>query len=216
MTDVIEVRANVKVSTALRHLRQMQTLPPQTDVLMVVDRQGTYRGALPLSALVTSGLDTRVADVMRTDLAGIPVATPGTEVARLFQDHDLVSAPVVDEVSRLVGRITVDDVVDLIREDSERTMMQVAGLAGSQTLTLVIRSLALGPVQKGNLRELINRELGISVLNGLLWAGVIALLAVAWFGDWGLGGVLGIAILTTVTDVIGFFAFRGLATWWLL
>lgn len=216
MTDVIEVRANVKVSTVLRYLRQMQTLPPQTDVLMVVDRQGTYRGALPLSALVTSGLDTRVADVMRTDLAGIPVAIPGTEVARLFQERDLVSAPVVDEVSRLVGRITVDDVVDLIREDSERTMMQVAGLAGSQMLTLVIRSLALGPVQKGYLPELINRELGISVLNGLLWAGVIALLAVAWFGDWGLGGVLGIAILTTVTDLIGFFAFRGLATWWLL
>jgi len=308
-TDVIEVRANVKLSTVLRYLRQLNALPPQTDVLMVVDRQGTYRGALPLSALLTSGLDTRVADVMRTDLAGIPVDTPGTDVARLFQDHDLVSAPVVDEASRLVGRITVDDVVDLIREDSERTMMQMAGLddeadifapvlvssqrravwlginlltaflaawvigrfqatiaqlvalavlmpivasmggiAGTQTLTLVIRGLALGQVQKGNLRVLISRELGISILNGLLWAGVIALLAVAWFGDWGLGGVLGIAILinllcaavaglaiplildrmgidpalagsvilTTVTDVIGFFAFLGLATWWLL
>ena len=308
-TDVIEVRADVKVSTVLRYLRQLSTLPPQTDVLMVVDRQGAYRGALPLSALVTSGLETRVADVLRTDLAGIAVDLPGTEVARLFQDHDLVSAPVVDAQGRLVGRITVDDVVDLIRENSERTMMQMAGLdeeadifapvlvsarrralwlginlltaflaawvigrfqatlaelvalavlmpivasmggiAGSQTLTLVIRGLALGQVQKGNLRELMNRELGISALNGVLWAGVIALLAVAWFGDWGLGGVLGLAILinllcaavaglaipllldrlgidpalagsvvlTTVTDVIGFFAFLGLATWWLL
>jgi magnesium transporter len=308
-TDVIEVRADVKVSTVMRYLRQLGTLPPQTDVLMVVDRQGIYRGALPLSALVTSGLDLRVADVMRTDLAGIPVDTPGTDVARLFQDHDLVSAPVVDAAQRLVGRITVDDVVDLIRENSERAMMQMAGLdeeadifapvlvsarrravwlginlltaflaawvigrfqatlaeivalavlmpivasmggiAGSQTLTLVVRGLALGQVQKGNLRELMNRELGISVLNGVLWAVVIALLAVAWFGDWGLGGVLGLAILinllcaavaglaipvlldrrgidpalagsvilTTVTDVIGFFAFLGLATWWLL
>jgi magnesium transporter len=308
-TDVIEVRADVKVGTVLRYLRQLDTLPPQTDVLMVVDRQGAYRGALPLSALLTSGLEARVADVMRTDLAGIPVDLPGTEVARLFQDHDLVSAPVVDEAQRLVGRITVDDVVDLIREDSERTMMQMAGLdeeadifapvlvssrrravwlginlltaflaawvignfqatlaqlvalavlmpivasmggiAGSQTLTLVIRGLALGQVQKGNLRVLMSRELGISVINGLLWAGVIALLAVAWFGDWGLGGVLGVAILvnllcvavaglaipllldrmgidpalagsvilTTVTDVVGFFAFLGLATWWLL
>jgi magnesium transporter len=308
-TDVIEVRADVKVSTVLRYLRQLDILPPQTDVLMVVDRQGIYRGALPLSTLVTSGLDARVAELMRTDLAGIPVDTPGTEVARLFQDLGLVSAPVVDAASRLVGRITVDDVVDLIREDSERAMMQMAGLddeadifapvlvssrrravwlginlltaflaswvigrfqatlsqlvalavlmpivasmggiAGSQTLTLVIRGLALGQVQKGNWRELLNRELGISVLNGLLWSGVIALLAVAWFGDWGLGGVLGIAILinllcaaaaglaiplmldrlgidpalagsvilTTVTDVIGFFAFLGLATLWLL
>jgi magnesium transporter len=308
-TDVIEVRPDVKVGTVLRYLRQLDTLPPQTDVLMVVDRQGTYRGALPLSALVTSGLETRVAEVMRSDLAGIPVDTPGTDVARLFQDLDLVSAPVIDAGARLVGRITVDDVVDLIREDSERAMMQMAGLddeadifapvlvssrrravwlginlltaflaswvigrfqatlsqlvalavlmpivasmggiAGSQTLTLVIRGLALGQVQKGNWRELMNRELGISALNGLLWSGVIALLAVAWFGDWGLGGVLGAAILinllcaavaglaipllldrmgidpalagsvilTTVTDVIGFLAFLGLATWWLL
>jgi magnesium transporter len=250
-----------------------------------------------------------VADVMHTDLASIPVDTPGTEVARLFQNFDLISAPVVDAASRLVGRITVDDVVDLIREDSERTMMQMAGLddeadifapvlvssrrralwlginlltaflaawvigrfqatlsqlvalavlmpivasmggiAGSQTLTLVIRGLALGQVQKGNWRDLLSRELGISILNGLLWSSVIALLVVAWFGDWGLGGVLGVAILinllcaavaglaiplmlarlgidpalagsvvlTTVTDVIGFFAFLGLATWWLL
>ncbi|CAN5897390.1 magnesium transporter [soil metagenome] len=308
-TDVIEVRADVKVNTVLRYLRQLDTLPPQTDVLMVVDRQGIYRGALPLSALVTSGLETRVAELMRTDLAGIPVDTAGTDVARLFQDLDLVSAPVVDAGSRLVGRITVDDVVDLIRDDSERAMMQMAGLddeadifapvlvssrrralwlginlltaflaswvigrfqatlsqlvalavlmpivasmggiAGSQTLTLVIRGLALGQVQKGNWRELMNRELGISILNGVLWSSVIALLAVAWFGDWGLGGVLGVAILinllcaavaglaipllldrlgidpalaggvilTTVTDVIGFFAFLGLATWWLL
>lgn len=245
-TDVIEVRADVKVGTVLRYLRQLETLPPQTDVLMGVDRQGTYRGALALSALVTSRLDARVAELMRTDLAGIPVDTPGTDVARLFQDLDLVSAPVVDGNLLLVGRITVDDVVDLIREDSERAMMQMAGLddkadifapvlvssrrralwlginlltaflaawvigrfqatlsqlvalavlmpivasmggiAGSQTLTLVIRGLALGQVQKGNWRTLMSRELGVSVLNGLLWSGVIALLAVAWFGDWG-------------------------------
>jgi magnesium transporter len=124
----------------------------------------------------------------------------------------------------------------------------MGGIAGSQTLTLVIRGLALGQVQKGNIRILLNREVGISILNGILWAVVIALLAVAWFGDWGIGGVLGVAILinllcaalaglaiplildrmgidpalagsvilTTVTDVIGFFAFLGLATLLLL
>jgi magnesium transporter len=124
----------------------------------------------------------------------------------------------------------------------------MGGIAGSQTLTLVIRGLALGQLQRGNLRELMSRELGISVLNGLLWSGVTALLAVAWFGDWALGGVLGAAILinllcaaaaglaiplmldrmhidpalagsvvlTTVTDVIGFFTFLALASWWLL
>ncbi|WP_296542070.1 magnesium transporter [Rhodoferax sp.] len=307
--DAIEVRADVKVSTVLRYLRLRETLPSQTDMLMVVDRKGHYQGVLRLSALVTSVLDARVAAVMQTDVEAIAVDAKDTEVARLFQDLDLLSAPVVDAQGRLIGRITVDDVVDLIRDESDRTMMQMAGLddeadmfapvlvssrrramwlginlvtaflaawvigqfqatltqlvalavlmpivasmggiAGSQTLTLVIRGLALGQVQQGNIRVLLNREVGISILNGVLWAVVIALLAVAWFGDWGIGGVLGLAILinllcaalaglaiplllrragidpalagsvilTTVTDVIGFFAFLGLATVWLL
>ena len=120
----------------------------------------------------------------------------------------------------------------------------MGGIAGSQTLTLVIRGLALGQVQKGNIRILFNREVGVSIINGILWAVVIALLVVAWFDNWGLGAVLGTAILinllcaalaglaiplvldrlgidpalagsvilTTVTDVVGFFAFLGLAT----
>ncbi len=306
--DAIEVRAGVRVDTVMRYLRLLETLPPQTDMLMVVDRQGIYRGGLRLSALVTADPSVRVSDVMHADIQGIAVQTGSVEVARLFEDLDLLSAPVVDDAGRLLGRITVDDVVDLIREDSDRTVMQLAGLnqeadmfgpvlagsrrravwlginlataflaawviglfqatlqvvvalavlmpivasmggiAGSQTLTLVIRGLALGQVQKGNLRLLLTRELGISALNGLLWATVITLLAVAWFGSWPLGLILGAAILinllcaalaglsiplllhrlgidpalagsvilTTVTDVIGFFAFLGLATLWL-
>jgi magnesium transporter len=307
--DPILVRADVKASTVLRYLRLMEKLPPQTDMLMVVDRKGHYQGALRLSNLVTADLGQRVAELMHSDIAGITVTTSSREVARLFQDLDLLSAPVVDEHNKLLGRITVDDVVDLIREDSDRALMQMAGLddeadifapvlvssrrravwlginlitafsaawviglfqatleqlvalavlmpivasmggiAGSQTLTLVIRGLALGQVQKGNIRILLNRELGISILNGMLWSVVIALLAVLWFGDWGIGAVLGVAILvnllcaalagwgiplllermgidpalagsvilTTVTDVVGFFAFLGLATLLLL
>ena len=307
--DTIQVRADIKVSTVLRYLRLMDSLPAQTDMLMVVDRKGHYSGALPLCALLTADLDQRVAALMSSDIAAIAVATSSTDVARLFQDMDLLSAPVVDEQNRLLGRITVDDVVDLIREESERAMMQMAGLddeadifapvlvsskrravwlginlltafsaawviglfeatiqqlvalavlmpivasmggiAGSQTLTLLIRGLALGQVQKGNTRIVLRRELGIAVLNGLLWSVVIALLAVLWFGDWGIGAVLGVAILlnllcaalagwglplllqrlgidpalagsvilTTVTDVVGFFAFLGLATVFLL
>ena len=303
--DAIEVRAEVKAGTVLRYLRLLETLPPQTDMLMVVDRKGHYQGALRLSALVTASLDTRVAALMQADIAGIAVDTDSREVARLFQDLDLMSAPVVDGEGRLIGRITVDDVIDLIREDSERTVMQMAGLddeadmfapvlvssrrravwlginlltaflaawvigqfqgtleqlvalavlmpivasmggiAGSQTLTLVIRGLALKQVQKGNVRVLLNREIGVSILNGMLWAAVVAALAVVWFGDWGIGGVIaaaillnllcaavaglaipllldrlgidpalaGSVILTTVTDVVGFFAFLGLAT----
>ena len=303
--DVIEVRADVPAGTVLRYLRLLETLPPQTDMLMVVDRSGRYQGALRLAALVTANLETTVADLMHTDLAGIPVDTPSRDVALLFQDLDLLSAPVVDDQQRLLGRITVDDVVDLIREESDRTVMQMAGLddeadmfapvlvsskrravwlginlitaflaawvigqfqgtleqlvalavlmpivasmggiAGSQTLTLVIRGLALKQVQRGNIRVLLNREVGVSVINGLLWALVVAALSVVWFGDWGIGGVIAVAILinllcaalaglaiplvlermgidpalagsvilTTVTDVVGFFAFLGLAT----
>lgn len=308
-TDFIEVRAEVRIGAVLRYLRLLDTLPSHTDQLMVVDRQGLYQGVLRLSALVTTDPTRRVSEVMHTDVAAIALDTPDTEVAQLFQDHDLLSAPVVDAQQRLVGRITVDDVVDLIREEADRALMQMAGLddeadmfapvmvsarrravwlginlvtaflaawvigrfeatleqlvalavlmpivasmggiAGSQTLTLMIRGLALGQIQKGNLRVLLQREMGTSVLNGLLWAAVIALLAVVWFGNWGLGGVLGAAILinllcaalaglaiplllqrmgidpalagsvvlTTVTDVIGFFAFLGLASLWLV
>ncbi|WP_369958598.1 magnesium transporter [Pseudomonas benzenivorans] len=303
--DVIQIRADVKVSTVLRYLRLLETLPPQTDLLMVVDRKGHYRGGLRLSVLVTADLDRPVAELLDSAIVGIAASASGSEVDQRFKELDLLSAPVVDEDNRVIGRITLDDVADLMREDSERTLMQMAGLddeadifapvlvssrrravwlginlitafsaawviglfqatleqlvalavlmpivasmggiAGSQTLTLVIRGLALGQVQKGNLRILLNRELGISVLNGVLWAAVIALLAVLWFGNWGLGAVLGSAILinllcaalagwglplllermgidpalagsvilTTVTDIVGFFAFLGLAS----
>src|SRR3990167_3691718 len=257
--DPILVRADVKASTVLRYLRLLEKLPPQTDMLMVVDRKGHYQGALRLSSLVTADPGQGVAELKDSDIAGIAVNTSSREVARLFQDLDLLSAPVVDEHNTLLGRITVDDVVDLIREDSERALMQMAGLddeadifapvlvssrrravwlginlitafsaawviglfqatleqlvalavlmpivasmggiAGSQTLTLVIRGLALGQVQKGNIRIRLNRELGISILNGLLWSVVIALLAVLWFGDWGICAVLGAAILVNL------------------
>ena len=307
--DTIEVRADVRVGTVLRYLRLLEALPPQTDMIMVVDREGRYEGGLDLIALFTANTETRVADLMHTDVKAIPVDLPAAEVGRLFGEFDLLSAPVIDAEGRLVGRITGDDVVDLIREDADRTVMQMAGLnqeadmfgpvlagsrsralwlginlltallaaavisrfeatleqlvalavlmpivasmggiAGSQTLTLVIRGLALGQVQTGNLRLLFNREMGISAINGVLWAAVIGLLVYLWFGSAMLGSIIGAAILinlltaalaglgiplllhrlgidpvlaggvilTTVTDVVGFFAFLGLATLWLL
>ena len=304
-TDHIAVRPDVKAQTVLGYLRLLKTLPVQTDKLMVVDRKGVYQGVLLLSTLVTVQPERRVADIMDTETPAIPVDLPDDEVARLFQDLDLLSAPVIDADKQLLGRITVDDVVDQIRESSERAMMNMAGLdqeadifapvltssrrravwlginlvtaflaawviglfqttlervvalavlmpivasmggiAGSQTLTLVIRGMALGQVAGGNARALLSKEMGIAALNGLVWAAVVAALAVVWFGDWQIGGVIGAAILinllfaalaglivplvldrmgidpalaggvilTTVTDVIGFFAFLGLAT----
>ena len=303
--DQIEIRPDVRLQTVLGYLRLIKALPVQTDKLMVVDRKGIYQGVLRLRTLVTEAPERKVAEVMDTELPAIRVDTPDDEVARLFQDLDMLSAPVVDEGYRLLGRITVDDVVDLIRENSDRAMMQMAGLdeeadmfapvltssrrravwlginlvtaflaawviglfqttlervvalavlmpivasmggiAGSQTLTLVIRGIALHQVQGSNARALLGKEIGVALLNGVLWATVVALLAVAWFGDWEIGGVIGAAILinllfaalagllvplvldragidpalaggvilTTVTDVVGFFVFLGLAS----
>jgi len=304
-TDQISVRADVTIRTVLRYLRLSDDLPEHTDRLMVVDRQGHFEGVLLLRRLVTALPQQTVAEIMTRDFEPIPVEISTQEVANRFEEQDLVSAPVVDGEGRLIGRITVDDVVDVIREQSEHSLMSMAGLdeeddmfapvvtsarrravwlginlitaflaawviglfegtlqqvvalavlmpivasmggiAGSQTLTLVIRGLALGHVESGNSRLLLLKELGIGFLNGVLWALVVAALAVAWFGSWMIGAIIAAAILlnllcaalsgvviplimkrlgidpalagsvvlTTVTDVVGFFAFLGLGT----
>ncbi len=304
-TDQISVRAGLRVGSVLRYLRLLEDLPDHTDKLMVVDRQNRYQGVLRVRRLLTSRPEQRVKQVMDPEFPAIPADLPSREVARRFEDLDLISAPVVDAEGRLLGRITVDDVVDVIREESERSLMNMAGLdeeddmfapvltsarrravwlginlvtaflaawviglfegtlekvvalavlmpivasmggiAGSQTLTLVIRGLALGHVERGNANILLWKEFGIGALNGVVWALVVAALAILWFGSWEIGGIIAAAILlnllcaalagvaiplimrrvgidpalagsvvlTTVTDVVGFFAFLGLAT----
>ena len=254
--DHISVRADVKVGSVLRYLRLLEDLPDHTDKLMVVDRENRYQGVLRLSRLVTSLADELVRDVMDADFKALDVLLSSQDVARQFEDLDMLSAAVVSEDGILLGRITVDDVMDSIRDDSERAIMGMAGLddeadmfapvltstrrrsvwlgcnlitaflaasvigqfqgaleqivalavlmpvvasmggiAGSQTLTLVIRGLALGQVDTGNLRVLLGKEVGIGMLNGLLWAVLVAGVAIVWFGNWGIGGVIGMAIL---------------------
>ncbi|MDR5867626.1 magnesium transporter [Halomonas koreensis] len=308
-TDTIAVRADVSLETVQRFLRWKQDVPDNTDALMVVDRNGLFMGVLPMARLVASDQELAVADLMDSDVDSIQGTMKSRDVATLFQTHDLASAPVVDARGLLLGRIVIDDIVDVIREHSEQALMNMAGLdeeedlfapvlpsakrravwlginlitaflaawvigrfedaldqvvalavlmpivasmggiAGSQTLTLAIRGLALGQISRTNSNWLLRKEVGISILNGLLWALVVAVLAVLWFGSLGIGviiaaalvinmlaaGVAGIAIplllkrlgidpalsgsvvLTTVTDVVGFMAFLGLATIFLL
>ncbi|MFA5677319.1 MAG: magnesium transporter [Pseudomonas sp.] len=255
-TDHISVRADVKVGSVLRYLRLLEDLPDHTDKLMVVDRENRYQGVLRLSRLVTSMADDLVLDVMDADFKPLEVLMSSQDVARQFEHLDMLSAAVVSEDGILLGRITVDDVMDSIRDDSERAIMGMAGLddeadmfapvltstrrrsvwlgfnlitaflaasvigqfqgaleqivalavlmpvvasmggiAGSQTLTLVIRGLALGQVDTGNLKVLLGKELGIGTLNGILWAVLVAAVAIFWFGDLGIGLVIGLAIL---------------------
>lgn len=307
--DIVTVRGDVTIDVVLRYLRIRGDLPELTDNLSVVDRNDNLLGTLPLTTILTSDVDLFVKDVMSSGSQALLADTPAEEVAQYFEQQDLVSVPVVDKTNHLLGRITIDDVVDVIRDEADQDLMRMAGLdeeddifapiipsaskraiwlginlltallaswviglfeatidqivalavlmpivasmggiAGSQTLTLVIRSIALGQLGQSNTRWLMLKEISVGMLNGLLWALVVASIAYAWFGSKSIGMIIaaamiinlavattaGVAIpimlkrigidpalaggvlLTTVTDVIGFMAFLGLATWWLI
>ncbi len=307
-TDTITVRPDVTLDVVLRYLRQRGELPDLTDALYVVDKDDKLIGILPISLLLTSDPGKTVRELMLTDVEAIPADLPASDVAMLFEHHDWVSAPVVDAEGRLVGRITVDDVVDVIRDEAEHTIMSSAGLseetdmfapvresakkravwlgvnlvtaflaawviglfedtiqkevalavlmpivasmggiAGTQTQTLVIRALALKQIGMANVWSLLAREIAIGLVNGAIWAVVVGIIAAIWFQAVHIGlliaaamvinllcaAVAGVTIplilhklgidpalaggvvLTTVTDVVGFMAFLGLATWWL-
>jgi magnesium transporter len=304
-TDVITVRPEITFAVVQRYLRRLGDIPHSTDNLLVVNRKNQFLGVLPLTRVLVSDPGTTVREAMDTGTTAIPVTRAAHEVAKQFERLDLISAPVVDDDRVLLGRITIDDVVDVIMEEADHSLRGMAGLgededtfgpvwqtmrrrtvwlginlltalaasavislfkdtleraialavlmpivasmggiAGSQTLTLVIRAMALGQVQTGNSRYLFNKELAVGALNGLFWALVVGATAALWFNDLMLGGVMacamainlvtaagagallpltmkrigidpalaGSVVLTTLTDVVGFFAFLGLAT----
>ncbi len=308
-TDTLTVRPDVTIDVVLRYLRLRGSIPSLTDNLIVVNRNDRYLGLLSLTDLLTKDPSLRVGQVMIRDVEGIPADATASDVAQLFEQRDLISAPVVDEQRKLLGRITVDDVLDVIKEEADQTLLSMAGLdeeedlfapvlvssgrraiwlgvnlvtaflaswviglfqdtidkvvalavlmpivasmggnAGTQTLTLAIRGLALGQVSGANAPWLLTRELAVGLLNGMLWAVVVAVVAVLWFGDYSIGMIIGAAMvinlvaaalsgltiplllkrlgvdpalagtvaLTTVTDVVGFLAFLGLASLYLL
>jgi magnesium transporter len=304
-TDTITIRAPFTLDVVLRYLRRHAELPAMTDNLIVVNRADKFIGLLPLRILLVSDPSSSVREMMVTDVEPIPVDISDTEVARLFERNDWVSAPVVDDAGRLLGRITIDDVVDVIREDADHSFMSMAGLdededtfapvlrtaprrtlwlginlvtafiaaaminlfqdtiekvvalavlmpivasmggiAGTQTLTVLVRGIAMGQVGRSNQAWLINREVILGMINGALWAAVVAIAASLWFEDWNIGLIIAAAmvinlmtaafigailpllmtrlnidpalaggvVLTTVTDVVGFVSFLGLAT----
>ncbi len=308
-TEAACVRPDVTLAVVLRWLRRQEALPPHTDALMVIDPDGRFLGKLSLSTLLTNDPKRQVSEVMAEDCDKVPVDTPAREVAALFDRRDLISVAVVGDEQQLLGRITIDDVVDIIREEADRVLMNRAGLdededlfapvmpsaqrralwlglnlitvfaaswvigrfqvaldqivalavlmpvvasmggiAGSQTLTLTIRGLALGQVARSNIQWLLRKELAIGALNGLAWALVVALVAYLWFGSPGIAWVMALAmlinllaaalagilvpitlhrlkidpalsgtvVLTTVTDILGFLSFLGLASLLLL
>jgi len=305
-TDTVTVRPEVTLDVVLRYLRQLGSkVPKDTDSLIVVNRQDKYLGTLRLSAVVSNDPSETVAEIMSLEPQPILATTPQNDVARQFEQLDLISAPVVNEEGLLLGRITIDDIVDVIREEGEHQFMGQAGLsededmfapvmlsarrralwlglnlltalmaswviglfeatidkvvalavlmpivasmggiAGSQTLALTIRGLALGQLSASNKKWLITKELAVGSINSLIWALVVAFIAGVWFDSIQISILIGVAmsinlviaavmgtllpifldqvgidpalagsvLLTTVTDIVGFFAFLGLAT----
>jgi magnesium transporter len=259
-TDTISVRPDVTLETVLRYLRMRGEMPDKTDVLFVVNRHDRYLGALHVTRLLTEDPERTVGEVMNTEVAGIPPDLPASEVASLFQDRDLLSAAVVEPGDgRLLGRITVDDVVDVIRDEAEHSVMSMAGLdedadmfgaivpsarrrgvwlginlitaflaawvvglfeatiqqivalavlmpivasmggvAATQTLTLIVRGLALGQVERANARWLLGKEIAVALLNGIAWATVVGLVAWAWFGDVRIAAVIFAAMIVNL------------------
>jgi magnesium transporter len=304
-TDFITVRPDVSISAVIRYLRLLKEMPVDTDQVFVVDRNFTYLGSLLISTLLTEEPEQVIMSLINSDFSKpIHADTDESEVALLFEQRNLISAPVIDENNQLVGRITIDDVVDVIRDQAEHSVMSMVGLdededvfapifqstmrrsiwlgvnlvtafiavyfiglfeatlqqkialailmpvvasmggiAGTQTLIIVTRGIATGRVTTANIKSLINKEVAVSGLNGIIWSIVIALVTYYWFTDVVLSIVIGLAIivnlvvaafsgaflpllltkfkidpalaggviLTTITDVIGFVAFLGLA-----
>lgn len=164
-TDIIYVRPEVTVDVVLRYLRMRAEIPEHTDNLFVTDRYGRYMGALGLADLLTQDPELTVRELMNTRVEGIHANTPDTAVAKLFERRDLVSAPVVNDDDELVGRITIDDVVDVILEDAEHSIRSMAGLDEEDDM--------FAPVLRSTRRRSV--WLGINLLTALMAAAIVGL-----------------------------------------
>jgi magnesium transporter len=255
-TDAVSVRGDVSVEVVLRYLRMRGELPDKTDGLFVVDRDDRYLGKVALTRLLTEDPEKTVGAILDAEARSIAPDLIAHEVARIFQDRDLVSAAVVDTGGKLLGRITVDDVVDVIREEAAHEVMSGAGLddeedvfagifpstrrrlvwlginlvtaflaaavvsrfegtiakvaalaalmpivasmggiAGTQTVTLIIRGIALGQVEWVNARWLLWKEIAVAGLNGIIWAVIVGAVTIVWYDTWKIAAIIAAATL---------------------
>ena len=249
--DIVTIREDITLEVALRYLRRLGKLPDLTDKLFVVDRNDILLGILPLKRMVVSDLNAAVVDVMAIDAVYFHPEDIADEAATAFERYDLVTAPVVDANNKLVGRITVDEVMDYIRGESESDKLSMVGLreeedffasvwksvqnrwawlainlitalvasrviglfegsiqkivalaalmpivagiggnSGNQTTTMIVRGLALGQIAAHNMQSLIKKELGVSLINGVFWGGMLGIIAFALYGNYKLGLVM--------------------------
>jgi magnesium transporter len=264
--DHVAVREDVTLEAATRYLRRLDELPDHTDQIFVVDREQRLKGSLPLARLIVSNLELGVAQVMVPESVKLHPEDSAEDAANAFERYDLVSAPVADESGRLIGRLTVDAVVDYIRQTSAESQLAEAGLqqhedvfapvldsfknrwawlavnlvtafiasrvigifedsiaqlvalaalmpivagiggnSGNQTVTLIVRALALGQIQNTYWLKLLSKEMGVAMLNGVVWGTLLGAIAYAFYGNVALGGVMALAMLLNLllASVVG-------------
>jgi len=251
----LQVRPDVTLEVVLRYLRRFDELPSQTDQLFVVDRHETLLGVLPINRLIVSEPETLVSAVMQPPVVKLLQHEKAGDAASAFERYDLVSAPVVDTNDRLVGRVTVDEILDFVRHKGEGEMLAQAGLeeeedvfasvwksfqnrwswlainlvtafiasrvigafegsiaklvalaalmpivagiggnSGNQTITMIVRAVALGQVSREHASNLFRKEIVVAAINGLVWGGVMGLVAMLLYKDVALGLVMVLAM----------------------
>ena len=253
--DIATIRNDITLEVVLNYLRKIKKLPDHTDKLFVVDRFGSILGVLPLERIVVNDSQMKVKDVMATDAVVFKPEDTANEASNAFERYDLVTAPVVDGSRKLLGRLTVDAVMDYIRDETENEKLSMVGLreedmfstiwksvqnrwawlainlvtaliasrvigifegsiekivalaalmpivagiggnSGNQTTTMIVRALALSQVTFGNLRLLMFKEIGVALLNGILWGSVLGVFAYLLYGNIQLGYVMTAAMI---------------------
>lgn len=305
-TEFVAVPPFWTVGQTIDYMREERNLPDSFSQIFVIDPTFRLVGAVDLDRILRTQRSVKIEEIKRETRHAIPATMDQEEAARIFEQYDLLSAAVVDENDRLVGVLTIDDVVDVITQEAEEDLLRMGGVgdeelsdsvlaagrsrvpwlmvnlitaflaasvirffeatieqavalavlmpivagmggnAGSQTMTVTVRALATGELSIYNARRIIRRELGVGLLNGAIFATLIGLIAGTWFESTTIGGIIAAAMvinmlvaalsgilvplllhrvgadpavasavfLTTITDMVGFFAFLGLATWW--
>ena len=249
--EMVSIRADVSCEVVLRYLRRFESLPDHTDKIFVVDDNDVLQGVLPIRSLLVSDPEELVENVMSTDVVRFRPEDDVEEAAAAFERYDLVTAPVVDNNKKLIGRITVDEMLDVIREESEADMLNMAGLkeeedlfapvidsfknrwmwlvinlctafvasrvigmfegsiekivalaalmpivagiggnSGNQTITMIVRSLAMGQLNLSQSGRLLRKELGVALLNGIIWGSVMGVVSYLLYGSIGIGLVM--------------------------
>ena len=308
--NILSIRRGLTIKGLIRYLQSLEKLPENTNYIYVIDRNNEYIGSVKLVDLFVEDTEIQIEQIMDSEVNPINASSSADQVVTTFQNLDLISLPVVDQKNRLLGEITVDDVVDVIQDQANSEIFNMAGLddeddifapifvsskrrsvwlganlitaffvafaisffqstidqivilavlmpivasmggvAGNQTLILVIRGVAMGRIQKSNAMQLLSKEIMVSLVNGLFWAIIVSIFAVLLFQTtWKIGIIVGASMLlnifasavagvtipfmlkrigvdpalasgvmmTTLTDVLGFVTFLGLATFFLI